>query len=914
MNYPLVSDYIESIMLAEDNFATLTNLRPVLDDAGQPIMSSGNFAVVFKMRDIKEEKDYAVKCFLKDQNDREESYRMISDELETSKSRYFISVKYLANEIFVDSNNCHENEFPVLLMEWVEGRNLYAYVRDNIGNTHCLETLVFDFCQMSSWLLSQPFAHGDIKPDNVVVKTDGSIVLVDYDGMFVPEMRNMKAREQGSPNFRNPFRQSFIFDEHIDDFALVAIALSLKAIVLAPTILFDFCSTDCFMMSVQDYLCLDKSEVYQRVKRLSYETNIKILLETFESVLKNKSEQDSYDCLNIINLEFAKKNDAAHLYNTGFDFYKGETKRENYKLAFMLIEAAHRNGNNSASSLLGTFYEKGIGVCVDRTSALSCFKKAAQSGLTEAYLKLADFYLEENEILVSSKQFSEAYDNKKAAIIWYEKCATNGNPESMLKLGLLLKEQLSYNNDSAIRWFENAADNGISEALYQLGLIRYYGVPSLEHITDLFVYGKSKHPVVTRYLDKEKGVKYLFDACNDGHSKAMCLLGKLYEEGEYFPKNHSMALYYIKLAASKKLPEACAFLGCCYLYGYYDIAKDEKKAYEQLEIASNGGDAMGLLLFAHLTEHGIACEPNTIEASLLYEMGIERIECSWQYKNNDDRLKIGFLNNVELTGWDYKKRIGEAYYRLAVIYENNTQLKTTSKPIDWYYSKAAINEESHACEHIGISKFKSGDYKQAAKYLPLAASFRLTKAMFFLGLLCFKGVCNASGGGVQKPNYTEAFNLFSSAAKENDINAILMLAYCFFCGIGCKKDRNKGFEYLVQCANLECPEAQYLLGFFYSYGIIATKQYSTALFWLKKSLSQGYIHSDVEILKIFVKKNDHINAYSCLCRENYIYKMSLMSFVFTSLYLRMLGVFVPLIVSPQKLIKKHLNESIFNIL
>ena len=53
MNYPLISEYIEAIKSAEDNFEELTNLRPVFGDDGQPVMTSGNFAVVFKMEDMK---------------------------------------------------------------------------------------------------------------------------------------------------------------------------------------------------------------------------------------------------------------------------------------------------------------------------------------------------------------------------------------------------------------------------------------------------------------------------------------------------------------------------------------------------------------------------------------------------------------------------------------------------------------------------------------------------------------------------------------------------------------------------------------------------------------------------------------------------------------------------------------------
>lgn len=75
MNYPLITEYIEAIKSAEDNFEELTNLRPVLGNDGQPVITSGNFAVVFKMKDEETEKLYALKCFTKEQEGRDESYR-----------------------------------------------------------------------------------------------------------------------------------------------------------------------------------------------------------------------------------------------------------------------------------------------------------------------------------------------------------------------------------------------------------------------------------------------------------------------------------------------------------------------------------------------------------------------------------------------------------------------------------------------------------------------------------------------------------------------------------------------------------------------------------------------------------------------------------------------------------------------
>ena len=69
MNYPLISEYIEAVKAAEENFDQLRCLRPVLDDVGEPVMSSGNFAVVFKMKDEQTGKLHAVKCFLKERTD-----------------------------------------------------------------------------------------------------------------------------------------------------------------------------------------------------------------------------------------------------------------------------------------------------------------------------------------------------------------------------------------------------------------------------------------------------------------------------------------------------------------------------------------------------------------------------------------------------------------------------------------------------------------------------------------------------------------------------------------------------------------------------------------------------------------------------------------------------------------------------
>lgn len=253
MNYPLISEYIEAIRSAEDNFSELNYLRPVCGEDGLPVMTSGNFAVVFKMEDKQCGKFYAVKCFTKEQEGRTEAYREIAKELKDVDSPYLVPIQFLEKELFVDTEQTNETEFPVLLMDWVDGKPLDRYLRENLDDKYALEMLVYRFSQLAQWLIPQPFAHGDLKPDNILVREDGTLVLVDYDGMYVPAMKGQMARELGSPDFRHPLRTEDDFDEHIDDFPLISILLSLEAISLEPGIVEEYGAKDRLLLSSNDY-------------------------------------------------------------------------------------------------------------------------------------------------------------------------------------------------------------------------------------------------------------------------------------------------------------------------------------------------------------------------------------------------------------------------------------------------------------------------------------------------------------------------------------------------------------------------------------------------------------------------------------------------------------------------------------
>ena len=290
MQYPLISEYLAAIRDAHDNLDKLSHLVPVLDNYGEPYRSSGAFAVVFKMKDEQTGKCYALKCFTEEQEGRAEAYRQIAEELEFVDSPYITSVKYLEKELFVDSN-CEDDEFPVLLMDWIEGETMETYIADHYMDNYAMSMLCYRFCKMASWLRSKPFAHGDIKPDNIMVRPDGTLTLVDYDGMFVPAMKGQKSPTIGTKDFSHPLRTIDDFDETIDDFALASIALSLKAISLNPSLLDEYGASDRLLFSAADYLDLSKSKTMTALQGLLADEEIKTLLSMFllASARKNLS-------------------------------------------------------------------------------------------------------------------------------------------------------------------------------------------------------------------------------------------------------------------------------------------------------------------------------------------------------------------------------------------------------------------------------------------------------------------------------------------------------------------------------------------------------------------------------------------------------------------------------------------------
>jgi len=475
MNYPSISDYIEALRDAEDSLSELKGLRLVYDDQGHPIMSSGNFAVVFKMQAPTGEY-HALKCFLRDQEERSERYRMIAEELQYVQSTYLVKFRYLESELFVDVPNTGGEEYPVLLMDWVDGIPLDQYLKTIINNGYEKDLLAYRFSLLARWLVTQPFAHGDLKPDNICVRDDGSLVLLDYDGMYVPALSGRKPLEQGSPHYRHPLRSTLPFDEHIDDYSLSLILLSLRAIALEKSLYYKYSSKEYLLLSQQDQLNPYTSPAFK-------ELNLWVLsldfIDSYHTYLK--SLQDTTYYLEAHNLQLltpilmyrrvAEMGDPKGMYKLGvcYEDGKGGITKDEAK-AMEWYQKAAEAGDAAAMCKLGVCYACGQGgLTRDEAKAVEWYKKAAEAGEAVAMLNLGGYY-----------EFGEGglTEDETKAVELYQKAAEGGTAPAMYKLGYAYEfgeGGLTKDTSKAVEWYQKAAEAGDEEGMDRLGDAYAYG-------------------------------------------------------------------------------------------------------------------------------------------------------------------------------------------------------------------------------------------------------------------------------------------------------------------------------------------------------------------------------------------------------------------------------------------------------
>jgi tRNA A-37 threonylcarbamoyl transferase component Bud32 len=154
----------------------------------------------------------ALKCFKEHVPDRQERFEAIRKYVNSDARRYFIDFSYEPRGIRVG-----KYWYPTLKMEWLP-QTLGEYINANIRNKARLASLSDRFHVMVQALHTLGIAHGDLEPDNIMV-VSGDFKLIDYDGMYIPELDGFNGIELGHPAFQHPGRGLHHFGPKLDYFS-----------------------------------------------------------------------------------------------------------------------------------------------------------------------------------------------------------------------------------------------------------------------------------------------------------------------------------------------------------------------------------------------------------------------------------------------------------------------------------------------------------------------------------------------------------------------------------------------------------------------------------------------------------------------------------------------------------------------
>jgi hypothetical protein len=250
MDYPSFGEYADALRL---------NLEVVLSDPvlgrgtlctrgpGLPAVYGGTYALTFAV--VTNSGKFAVRCFHKELDSLPVRYGAIERHLGRINSPYFVDCQFQPKGITTESGT-----YPIVRMEWADGPSLAAYVAEHRHDAGALLELRFALRRLAMHLRAKGVAHGDIQPSNVIVQGDGNLRLIDYDGLFVPELAPLCSAELGQRNFQHPGRRSRHFDASLDVFSFAVIDFALRALSVRPD-LWDLTGSgeDAFLLRATDF-------------------------------------------------------------------------------------------------------------------------------------------------------------------------------------------------------------------------------------------------------------------------------------------------------------------------------------------------------------------------------------------------------------------------------------------------------------------------------------------------------------------------------------------------------------------------------------------------------------------------------------------------------------------------------------
>lgn len=259
MPLPTIPDYSTCIK-------TPALVHPLVLRDGHPIEKgvrlikySGGFCVVFPYQTPF--KKYAVRCWHAEVSDAKRRTQVIADALKNANLPYFVGFEFYEDGIMTP-----QGIQPLVVMDWVEAKSLKEFLSEHITEATTINEVAENFKKMVADLHANQFSHGDLQHGNIMVKPDYSLVLVDYDSMYVPDLKGMPDEIKGLVGYQHEARwQNKNVSKKADYFSELVIYISLKALVKMPSLWRDLNmeETETLLFSGEDIQSHGTSIIFQ---------------------------------------------------------------------------------------------------------------------------------------------------------------------------------------------------------------------------------------------------------------------------------------------------------------------------------------------------------------------------------------------------------------------------------------------------------------------------------------------------------------------------------------------------------------------------------------------------------------------------------------------------------------------------
>lgn len=211
-----IAEIVEAVSSPFSLWRTLKGVE-VERSNGLPIYFTGNASVLFPVKINRQRK--MLKCYTRHNPHLKAIYK---------------EGLYIA-ELAVHNIIGQRHWMDCLVMDYVEGITLHQALCLK-PEQKTLQRLAEAFDEFATDLLGKEYAHGDLKPENIIWLEDGKFSAIDWDAAFIPSLKGNQALETGTAAYQHPLRNTELYNKHIDDYSIAFISTMLNAYATLPTL------------------------------------------------------------------------------------------------------------------------------------------------------------------------------------------------------------------------------------------------------------------------------------------------------------------------------------------------------------------------------------------------------------------------------------------------------------------------------------------------------------------------------------------------------------------------------------------------------------------------------------------------------------------------------------------------------